>query len=490
MFLRNETGLDLAGGTAARPIARALVRLDERSPMERLRIGMAMVDWVPDLGTQIGTRAWWRGLATCTALCAATWALSPVPRALIGGAPTALSGAESDEARAQAIAPLAWGADTGRHLAASDLVVALAETPERPSVDLTATLGEGDSLAQMLQRAGVGRGDAQTAAAMIARTTPIDAIAPGTRIALTLGRRPSKSVPRPLDKLDLRARFDLAVSIARAGPALIMTQRPIAIDTTPLRLRGLVGASLYRSARAAGAPAKAVEAYIRALATRLSVGGDIHAADGFDLVIDRQRAATGETRLGDLLFAGLDQSRRRTRLVRWTIDGRDGWYDADGQIERRGQMGMPVAGHITSNFGWRMHPLLGFMKLHKGLDIGAAYGSPIHAVVDGIVTFAGRAGGYGNFVKVDHAGGLVSGYGHMSRIAVRSGAHVGRGDVIGYVGSTGLSTGPHLHWEIWRNGVSINPRSIAFDNIERLSGNALRLFKARVASLTAVKPGR
>ena len=191
-----------------------------------------------------------------------------------------------------------------------------------------------------------------------------------------------------------------------------------------------------------------------------------------------------------MLFAGLDQGSRKTELVRWGRDGHDDWWDAAGEVERKGEMGTPVAGHITSTFGWRMHPLLGFMKMHKGLDIGASYGSPIHAVIDGTVSFAGRAGGYGNFVKVDHQGDLVSGYGHMSRIAVRRGEHVSRGQVIGYVGSTGLSTGPHLHWEIWRHGQSINPRSISFDQVQRLSGDELRRFKATVAGLLAVKPGK
>ena len=499
MYLRNDPELEPAGGTAARAFGRgvggrALVRDEDLHPLERLRVRAQRVDWVPDLGAEIGSTRWWRGLLTCTALMAATWALSPGFKPIYGDVPAPLAGTEQDEARAQGIAPLALGGDTGRRMAAGDLVVPLAEAPERPTLDLTATLGQGDDFGRMLERAGVGGADAQAAVNLVQQAVSLGDIAPGTRIDLTLGRRASKMVARPLDKLAFRARFDLALSLTRAASGLVMNRQPIAIDSTPLRIQGLVGSSLYRSARAAGAPAKAVEAYIKAMATRLSIGGDIHPADSFDMVIEQARAATGETRLGNLLFAGIDQGTRKTQLVRWTPSGGDGdaaegWFDANGQIERRGEMGMPVAGHITSNFGWRMHPLLGFLKMHKGLDIGAAYGSPIHAVIDGTVTFAGRAGGYGNFVKVNHAAGLVSGYGHMSRIAVSPGQHVGRGQVIGYVGSTGLSTGPHLHWEIWKNGVSINPRSIAFDSVSRLSGDSLRAFRARVASLLAVKPG-
>ena len=496
MFLRTDPGFELAGGTTARGFGRADI---PGSPTGRRTLGdrTRAIDWVPDLGTQIGGRDWWRGLATCTALCTATWALSPsLHRPIPASVPAPLTAAEWDEARAQGIAPLAWGGDTGRRMAANDLVRPLAEAPERPSVDLTATLGDGDALDRALVRAGVGRPDAQAAARLVAQAVPLDDLATGTRIAVTLGRRADKRVARPLETLSLRARFDLALTLGRTANGLAMTRQPIAVDNTPLRLQGLVGSSLYRSVRAAGAPARAVEAFIKAIATRMSVGRDIAAADSFDLVIARARAATGETRIGDLLFAGIDQGSKKVQLVRWSgdddgasQDGKASWFDAAGTGERRGFMGMPVAGHITSTFGWRMHPILGFMKLHKGVDIGAAYGSPIYAVTDGTVSFAGRAGGYGNFVKLAHTGGLETGYGHMSRMAVSRGAHVARGQVIGYVGSTGMSTGPHLHWEVWRGGVSIDPRRLSFDSVAQLTGAQLRAFKAHVAGLLAVKPG-
>src|SRR3546814_7836744 len=126
--------------------------------------------------------------------------------------------------------------------------------------------------------------------------------------------------------------------------------------------------------------------------------------------------------------------------------------------------------------------------MHDGIDIGARYGSPIHAAADGTVAFAGRNGGYGNFVRVKHSGAITTGYGHMSRIAVRAGAHVHAGQVIGYVGSTGLSTGPHLHFEVRKNNRPINPRSSSIASVTQLSGKALRAFKARAASLLAVTP--
>jgi murein DD-endopeptidase MepM/ murein hydrolase activator NlpD len=495
VFLRDETGLELAGGTNARAFGRALVPYQAPTRFETVRETLSRVDWVPDLGSRVGSRTWWRGLATCTALCAATWMLGPNSRPLVGAVPAPLAGAEWDESRALAISPLALGADTGRHMAANDLVAPLAEAPERPTVDLSATLGEGDALDRVLMRAGVGRNDAEAAASLVALAVNPADIQAGTRIALTLGRRADRTTARPLQALDFRARFDLGLSLTRAATGLTMTRKPIAIDSTPLRIQGLVGSSLYRSTRAAGVPAKIVEAYIKAVATRLSIGRDVGSADRFDLIVERERAATGETRIGNLMFAGLDQGRKTLQLVRFGADASNadanigGWFDANGQTERRAVSGMPVIGRITSSFGWRMHPLLGFTRMHKGLDIGAPYGAPIHAMTDGVVAFAGRTGGYGNFVKLVHGGGMASGYGHMSRIAVSSGTRVRQGQVIGYVGSTGMSTGPHLHWEVWRGGAAINPRSVSFTSVAALSGEKLRAFKAKVARLLAVRVG-
>ncbi len=498
VYLQKDHALELAGG-GARGFGRALGRQPDIAP----RTAPSQIDWVPDLGARIGSREWWRGLATCTALCAATVMLAPGFKPLVGAVPSPLAGAEWEETRAQGIGPLAQGATTGRRMAANDLVAPLAEAPERPTLELSATLGQGDAFDRVLMRAGVGRNDAEAAAALVAQSVDPKAIPAGTRIALTLGRRPDRRVARPLDKLDFRARFDLALSLARGAGGLTVDRKPIAVDSTPLRIQGLVGSSLYRSARAAGVPAKAVESFIKAISTRLSIGRDVTAADSFDVIVERERAATGETRIGDLLFAGIDQGRRKVQLVRFAPDAanvdtddslnggssRGGWFDANGQTERRAVSGMPVTGRITSSFGLRMHPLLGFTRMHKGLDIGAPYGSPIHAMTDGIVTFAGRTGGYGNFVKLVHGGGMASGYGHMSRIAVSSGTRVQQGQVIGYVGSTGMSTGPHLHWEVWKNGAAINPRSVSFASVAQLSGEKLRAFKAKVAQLLAVRVG-
>jgi murein DD-endopeptidase MepM/ murein hydrolase activator NlpD len=117
----------------------------------------------------------------------------------------------------------------------------------------------------------------------------------------------------------------------------------------------------------------------------------------------------------------------------------------------------PVNGPIASGFGPRTHPIYGGSRMHTGVDISASQGTPIKAAGDGVVKMAGPNGGYGNWTLIDHGGGLATGYGHQSRIAVSIGQHVSTGEVIGYVGSTGASTGPHLHWEVRVNGNPVNP---------------------------------
>ena len=127
--------------------------------------------------------------------------------------------------------------------------------------------------------------------------------------------------------------------------------------------------------------------------------------------------------------------------------------------------------------------------MHSGLDFRARHGTPIYAATEGIVNFAGRNGGYGNFVRIRHGGGLATGYAHMSRISVRNGENVRRGQVIGYVGSTGLSTGPHLHYEMYRNGQKIDPASVRFVTRAQLSGSQLANFREQLVRLQMVKPG-
>ncbi len=494
MFQRHEPIAGMSGSAAALTMSQALApRRGSGAPppsrIDRAREWLAGLDLVPDLGADIGSRDWWRGLATLTLLCGTAIATFPGIRPLpVSGAP-ALDAADFNEARAQMIVPLALGGDTGRHMAATDAVRPLTQTPERPQIELAATLGRGDSFARVLERSGIGGAEAQAIAQQVSGAVPLADIAPGTRIDLILGRRAARTMPRPVEALAMRARFDLRVEMERIDGRLVMRRIPIAVDTTPLRIRGRVGDSVYRSARAAGAPPEAIQSYLRVIAKQMPVSA-VRASDEYDIIIDYRRAETGESEAGKLLYAGLIRDGKpRLSMLEWRKDGRAQWFEASGVGEQRGGMARPTNGRVTSTYGMRRHPILGYKRMHSGIDFGGGYGAPIHAVTDGTVTIAGRHGGFGNYVKLDHGQGLGTGYGHMSRIAVRSGQRVTRGQVIGYIGSTGLSTGPHLHYELYRNGRAVNPSSVAFVTRAALEGKDLAAFRARIRELTAVAPG-
>jgi murein DD-endopeptidase MepM/ murein hydrolase activator NlpD len=455
---------------------------------QRASVGLSQLDLAPDLARDIGSRRWLRGTATLLGLSALALVAWPDFAPLEAAAAMPIDESAQDEFRSQMIMPLALGADSGRRMGATRDVVALKSAPERPRLDLVATLARGDSFERMLMRTGVGQAEASRIAEMVAGAIPLSEIAPGTQVDLTLGRRASPSMPRPLDALSFRARFDLQLAVERRNGRLALDPRPIKVDATPLRIRGTVGSSLYRSARAAGAPANAVQQYLRALGQEVDLDRAIGSGDQFDLIIEYKRAATGEIEAGKLLYAGLLRGGKpRKQLMRWGGDGR--FYEASGVGEQRSGLLAPVPGRVSSNYGMRRHPILGYRRMHRGLDFKAGQGTPIYAVTDGKVEFAGRNGGHGNFIRLDHGNGLDTGYSHMSRIAVSRGQRVRRGQVIGYVGSTGLSTGPHLHYEMYRGGKTVDPSSVRFVTRAQLTGSELAAFRAQLSTLQQVEPG-
>ena len=447
------------------------------------------IDLTPDLAENIGSGRWFRGLGTMMGLAAIALAFWPDFSALEAMPAMDADRGVQDEFRSQTIAPLALGGDTGRQSAPGAQVIPLAAAPERPEIQLVATLAAGDSFNRMLQRAGVSGTEADRVDALVSSAIDLSEVAPGTRMDITLGRRAAAGEPRPLDALSFRARFDLELELFRDdGGMLALKRKPIRVDETPLRIRGTVGQSLYRSARAAGAPASAVQAYLKALDGQIDMDRQIAATDEFDMIISYRRAATGDRQAGQLLYAGIDRAGApRTQLMRWGDEGR--FYEASGVGEQRNGLVAPVPGSISSNFGMRRHPILGYRRMHSGMDFRARHGTPIVAVTDGRVTGAGRMGGCGIAVRIDHGSGLSTRYCHMSRLAVSGGQGVRRGQVIGYVGSTGLSTGAHLHYEMYRGGRAVNPASVRFVTRAQLEGRELLAFRARLQQLKGIEPG-
>jgi murein DD-endopeptidase MepM/ murein hydrolase activator NlpD len=262
------------------------------------------------------------------------------------------------------------------------------------------------------------------------------------------------------------------------------------------RIAAHVETSLYASALMHGATDREIAALADAFSYDVDFQRDVRPGDGFELVFERFYDDEGNTvRTGELLFVGLE-SRRGSRAFYQFLapgDARPDWYDADGKSARKFLMRTPINGaRLSSRFGMRRHPILGYSRMHRGTDFAAPTGTPILAAGDGTIVRAGRYGGYGNYVRIRHSNGYETAYAHMSRYGrgIRSGAQVRQGQVIGYVGTTGRSTGPHLHYEVLRRGAQINPVNLRVANGRNLEGRALELFqieRQRIDTLRQVR---
>jgi murein DD-endopeptidase MepM/ murein hydrolase activator NlpD len=451
--------------------------------LQRTALQLADAELVVDLGDSIGSGRWWRGLATLTALVAAGLALGTNVPVLPAAGPVNPPAALQAESRTAGIGPLALGSPTVRQAAPTALAKRLAEAPERPRIELSANIGSG-GLESALRRAGVGRDDLAALSQLLAGRASLRGVMPGTTASIVLGRRESKAVPRPLEFLTFRTAFETKMEVRRgADGALEAKAIPIRIDDTPLKVTGVVGSSLERAARAAGLPARIVSEYVRQLGYAMDVSRDVSRRDRFEIIVAHRRAETGETQMGDLLYAGLLNGRSNVSLMRWGNKGEFFWQTGEGV--RKGLIRTPVAGaRMSSGFGMRFHPVLRYSRMHQGVDFAASTGTPILASAPGTVVFSGWGGGYGNVVVLDHGKGLRTRYAHMHRINVRNGQRVEQGQSIGQVGTTGLSTGPHLHYEVWQNGKPVNPNSVKlFGGTQQLGGADLKRFKAELARL-------
>lgn len=268
-----------------------------------------------------------------------------------------------------------------------------------------------------------------------------------------------------------------------APQALVQAQAKAAGDPDYIRVSARVGADMTRSLQAAGVPDRIGREYVGLLARAIPLADALSVEDRFDLVYER-----GPT--GRLVYAGLDRvARADVELLKWTDGHSVVWVNGDG-VGGEGSEGMlrPVSGRVTSGFGARFHPILGYERMHAGVDLAAAYGSPIAAAADGRVVSAGWRGGYGRAVLIRHSGGVETLYGHMSQVAAAAGSLVRRGQVIGYVGASGLATGPHLHYEVLKGGRAVDPFSVKAiaGGPAQLEGAKLHAFNAALRRLLLI----
>lgn len=257
------------------------------------------------------------------------------------------------------------------------------------------------------------------------------------------------------------------------------------------RVAATISTSLYEAALEAGATDQQVADFAQIFAFDIDFQREIQVGDEFEILYETLVDERGNfVSSGEVLFASLNGRVLERSFYRHTPidDNIVDYFTADGKSATRFLMKTPINGaRLSSSFGRRRHPISGYSRLHKGTDFAARSGTPIFAAGNGVVERASRYGGYGKYVRIQHANGYETAYAHMSRYGpgVRKGRRVRQGDIIGYVGSTGASTGPHLHYEVLINGRHVNAMSLRLPTGRTLEGDLLTDFEASRQAIDA-----
>ena len=249
--------------------------------------------------------------------------------------------------------------------------------------------------------------------------------------------------------------------------------------------------SLYKSASQKKIPANIIIEFARIYGFQVDFQRDIRKKDSFQIMYEvfiDDNDKIIET--GNVLFANLNLSGENNALYYFDEKGNEGHYDKNGKSVQKALMKTPINGaRLSSPFGMRKHPIDGFNKMHKGTDFAAPMGTPIMASGNGVIKKAGWCGGGGNCIVIKHNSTYQTIYAHMSKFAggIRSGVRVKQGQIIGFVGSTGKSTGPHLHYEVVVNGKKVNSQTLKLPSGKILKGNSRKIFETKKIKLDVLK---
>ncbi|HSM95043.1 MAG TPA: peptidoglycan DD-metalloendopeptidase family protein [Rhizomicrobium sp.] len=388
----------------------------------------------------------------------------------------------------------------------------------------TITMDPGDTLVGALTDAGVSDDDANAAVVALARSFDVRSLRAGQSFDLTFQATPHELVtppappqnthvaqityapppgaedadsdfsdavvdtaPTPAGKL-LSVTFSPSVehevTIARGANGAFTAQDQVKeLKERVHRAGATIDSSLYLAAMQAGIPADVVVQMIKMFSYEVDFQRDLKPGNSFEVLYSYYYTPDGQAaKQGDIKYAAMKIGGRTIALYRFDPKGPDGpdYFDANGQSAKGMLMKTPVDGaRITSGFGMRFHPVLGYSRMHKGIDFGVPVGTPVMAAGSGTVVTEGWGNGYGNFLKINHGNGYSTGYGHLSRFApgIHKGSHVRQGQIVAYSGNTGLTTGPHLHYEIFIGANQVNPTTVKIAKGIRLSGKELVAFK-------------
>lgn len=384
-------------------------------------------------------------------------------------------------------------------------------------VTRTIEVGQGDTLMALLVTAGAAPEDASEAIQALEAIYDPRSLKVGQQITVTFASpgSPEDTVPPqnmgtshntgvgedPSVGTDTHGRRLVDVTVLADVDRKVLASRMLSPDDrfsgqeqrqelTPglSQFAGAIDDSLFEAAGRAGLPAPVTAELIRLFSYDVDFQRDIHPGDTFAVKLERLFDGDGRAaKDGNITFASLTLSGVTRQLWRFQpAKGEADYFDAAGNSVRKALLRTPIDGaRITSGFGMRQHPILGYSKMHKGLDFGAATGTPIMAAGDGTVIFAGSKGSYGKYVQLTHPNGYATAYAHMSRIAVKRGQSVRQGQVIGHVGSTGRSTGPHLHYEVLARGRQLNPAALKLPAGRKLAGAELAAYQTARAAIDA-----
>ena len=365
------------------------------------------------------------------------------------------------------------------------------ETAASDRYELTLRLEKGDTVEKMLADIDVPEADRKQIDDRLQALLKKRKLAVGETINLTIQTLPDQpDAPRVLS-LSVRPQPEREYLIQRSDDGSYGGEEKVyKVGPRIVRVDTETQGSLQQSGVRAGAPASAMNDFIKALSYDVDFQRELKTGLRFTVLLEQLVTSDGKvTHPGRLLAGELRLLKRTVTVVRFRPQGgADGFYNLQGESVVRSFLRTPMdASQITSRFGMREHPILGYSAMHAGVDFAAPQGTPVLAAGAGKVRMAGPNGGYGIFVRLDHTSEIGTGYAHLSRLGpgIKPGVTVRQGQVIGFVGSTGMSTGPHLHYEFYRGNQTVNPLNQKASMRAVLAGKDLSLFQSLTRDYTA-----
>ncbi|MCL2758121.1 MAG: peptidoglycan DD-metalloendopeptidase family protein [Alphaproteobacteria bacterium] len=344
--------------------------------------------------------------------------------------------------------------------------------------ETTVSVQAGDTLARLLSAQGITNSDIHQIAALLRSNHRIRSIRAGSDQLIFV----RVAEEAPVHKIILAPSPFRQIQITHTDGAWTTQMVEMERDIRIVRKSGEIrhGDSFYVAGTRAGIPPGILADMFDLLAFEIDFERDVRAGQQFSVMYEEHFIEGERVRNGPVVKISFHARRGHVRMYRFrSPDGKVGYYDENGDGAVKTLKRTPINNaRVTSSFGNRRHPVLGFTRAHRGVDFRAAHGTPIPAAGAGTVIVRRFCPSYGNFVRIRHGNGFETLYAHMSRFApgVNVGTHVRQGQIIGFVGSTGVSTGPHLHYEIIRNGVHVNPMTVKLPAIENLSPANKKIF--------------